>query len=364
MSTHAAVRSQIKSSATVQNDRRLPHLALDTRRVGQSDQFDVWREYNQTGFDVSRRDMRAEGFGASVHAWRTKRAVFADVKFAPLRTRRTSSHIRLLEEGHLLLRYYKEGSARCRIGDKTVTCRPGEVHIFDYCQEMQAATDHVHQVCVYIPHSTISYDPARHPSHLCLQPASALGRVMQSALSSALEQLPCASTDDGNDIDDSVTGIIGSILSTRTLDEGTKVAFDRARNRAMRSFIRDNIRDPELGVHTLLRNFGASRATIYRVFDEDGGIARYIANQRLEHAFWALAGSIGERGSIQTIAEECGFTEASNFARSFRREFGFPPSDLLSQRPHSLAQAEIVISQGETDCKRQIPGLWDWVRAA
>ena len=61
--------------------------------------------------------------------------------------------------------------------------------------------------------------------------------------------------------------------------------------------------------------------------ESQGGVTRYIRRQRLLESHAALCDPIGDK-SIAAIAEELCFTDASEFSRAFRREFGASPSDV------------------------------------
>ena len=84
--------------------------------------------------------------------------------------------------------------------------------------------------------------------------------------------------------------------------------------------------DPELSADALAKACGGSRATLYRAFDEDGGVHRFIQQRRLEHAHQALWRR--DRQSVCDIAYGHGFPSQPHFSRVFRRHFGYSPSDV------------------------------------
>lgn len=92
----------------------------------------------------------------------------------------------------------------------------------------------------------------------------------------------------------------------------------------------------------LARFANVSRATLYRAFDLDGGVARYIQVRRLHHARTALA---RRRDGVPNVAEvgyRYGFTSPSHFSRQFRQYFGYSPSDV---EPPSVP-AGVTLSTG------------------
>lgn len=98
------------------------------------------------------------------------------------------------------------------------------------------------------------------------------------------------------------------------------ILFDRAR-----SHIQAHFGDPELTPERVAQDLRVSRSNLYRVFEQAGGVSRYIQQCRLFAAHAALTHESGRR--IQDIAYSCGFKLASDFTRAFRREFGFSPRE-------------------------------------
>jgi AraC-like DNA-binding protein len=106
-------------------------------------------------------------------------------------------------------------------------------------------------------------------------------------------------------------------------------------------FVRANIASRDLGVNALQRELGVSRSRLYRLFEPHGGVLHYIQHRRLLEAHAALADP-NETRRICDIAEERGFTDASEFSRAFRREFGYSPSEARGggsgKQPNRLVQ--------------------------
>lgn len=94
---------------------------------------------------------------------------------------------------------------------------------------------------------------------------------------------------------------------------------------AMR-FIDLHLADPRLDADHIAAALNCSRATLYRVFAQEGlGVAEAIRSARLERAR-VLVETVPTR-SISDIAVECGLFDTVNFSRHFRRRFGLSPTD-------------------------------------
>jgi AraC-like DNA-binding protein len=79
-----------------------------------------------------------------------------------------------------------------------------------------------------------------------------------------------------------------------------------------------------------------SRSSLYRLFEDIGGVARYIQSQRLLEAHAVLSDPATTK-SISAIAEDLCFADASSFSRVFRREFGHSPGEVRSAALAGLA---------------------------
>jgi AraC-like DNA-binding protein len=110
---------------------------------------------------------------------------------------------------------------------------------------------------------------------------------------------------------------------------GDSRELDAARHLAMRRYVEEHLGDPQLGVASLCAAFGASRATIYRDFAEDGGVAHFVIRRRLERAFRDLASGPPDRGRVRQVAERWGFACPYHFSRAFRRQFDLWPSEVF-----------------------------------
>ncbi|MGY8661497.1 AraC family transcriptional regulator [Bradyrhizobium sp. UFLA05-109] len=78
----------------------------------------------------------------------------------------------------------------------------------------------------------------------------------------------------------------------------------------------------------LCRQFQISRASLYRLFEADGGLAHYIREQRLNHALRLLISPAAQDTRLIDLAVELHFSSDSTFIRAFRRKFGLTPGEL------------------------------------
>ena len=130
-------------------------------------------------------------------------------------------------------------------------------------------------------------------------------------------------------------------VARRQLDLGRK---ERVRQTVLR-----HLRTPILGPRTLSRLVGMSRSNLYRLFEDTGGVARYIQRQRLLEAHAVLSDPATTK-PISSIAEDLCFADASSFSRTFKREFGHSPTEVRSAALMGLAPSAAprgrILSEG------------------
>jgi len=86
--------------------------------------------------------------------------------------------------------------------------------------------------------------------------------------------------------------------------------------------------DADLTAEAAARRFGISTRKLYYLFEEIGGFALHVQEQRLRRARAALFDPSGERRSIADIASDHGFAHRSTFVAAFRRLFGMSPREM------------------------------------
>lgn len=109
---------------------------------------------------------------------------------------------------------------------------------------------------------------------------------------------------------------------------------DGSRADAIRRFVQAELGSPDLSVEAVAERFGLSRAGLYRLFAGEGGVQRFIREQRLARAMAMLARPHGGgRRRVSAVAHACGFTDGKTFSRAFKRRFGQLPSAVVPALP-------------------------------
>ncbi|MFM0640196.1 helix-turn-helix domain-containing protein [Paraburkholderia metrosideri] len=99
----------------------------------------------------------------------------------------------------------------------------------------------------------------------------------------------------------------------------------------VRRHVETHLHDPDLSPDSVLASLHLSRASVYRIFEHEGGLAAYIRSRRLRMAADELVRF--PQMEVQDIASGLGFNDASTFTRAFRRAFDIAPSELHEYAP-------------------------------
>jgi AraC-like DNA-binding protein len=120
---------------------------------------------------------------------------------------------------------------------------------------------------------------------------------------------------------------------------------------AVQDYIEAHLTDQRLSPERLAEIFRMSRATLYRLFEEDDGVAALIRARRLDRCFQELARG-GHRGRVVGIGEIAftyGFGSEAHFSRVFRQRFGISPREARGTLPASGASDA---AEAEDDARR------------
>jgi AraC-like DNA-binding protein len=203
---------------------------------------------------------------------------------------------------------------------------PGRVTLFDLARPATKLAFPGRTVCLAMSRDLIEEAlPSANVHGLTLGP---LGRLMADHLRSLAEH--------GSRIDVAATALL--TLSTvqllaacvrpsaGNLEQARPLLTLALMQRAKR-YVRANCCDPALSPEKVAAQIGASRTTLYRAFQLQGGISEYIRLSRLDSARAALTDKDDPR-RIGEIAYAHGFANEAQFSRAIRSAFGASPREL------------------------------------
>ncbi|SAK45914.1 AraC family transcriptional regulator [Caballeronia catudaia] len=106
----------------------------------------------------------------------------------------------------------------------------------------------------------------------------------------------------------------------------SRAALQTAVKEQVKRYVDTHLHEADLTPMKIVEALALKRATIYRWFEQEGGLAAYIRHRRLREA----ADDIARFPNLQIadIAFGLGFKSASDFTRAFRRAFDVSPLEM------------------------------------
>jgi AraC-like DNA-binding protein len=308
-----------------------PFRVFETRN-----QMENWRERVSYLYDVTLGDQSPAEFRLLAEAWKLGELVLnRNTNTAQLTYTRGHTHLRKVDPEYLHLRVLRRGASILNIDGRDYLQSAGKIHLVDYSRTMTATTMAVIQQGAFIPHSAIGYDPSIHPPIIEIDLLSPLGHILGDFIDGTFDQIQTMDAKSAAEFEPSFCAFVSAFVRN-TLPEEVRPLFQAERSNSMHRFIDQNIHLSEIGIESLLAKFGAARATIYRDFENDGGVGRYVMERRLEKACDELGRCQPQRGLVQEIAEKWHFSSTSYFCRLFKQRFGVSPGEIAG-RPEVAA---------------------------
>ncbi|MEL6826812.1 MAG: helix-turn-helix domain-containing protein [Pseudomonadota bacterium] len=218
-----------------------------------------------------------------------------------------------------------------------VECATGAITLLDYCRPFTSL--HTDNEChsFFVPHDAINYRPSDAPHALAYSAHSQIGQLIGREMDNLLAQLKGGATMIAPADVRRFLGCIEVAMSPETASKSATAQFRESLKRAIQLFIEQRLDSPNLSATLILQNFAVSRASLYRLFDVEGGVRNYINHRRLVGAVTELAGTPRTRGQIHRVSERWGFSSDASFNRMVKREYGVTPGALF-QMPVQFAE--------------------------
>lgn len=256
---------------------------------------------------------------------------------SPLEYDRTAAHIARggLDHYHITVCFH--GQIRFASGRREIALRPGDVCLIDMAQPSRtwltgAGGERSRQTSLILPRPVLAPRLA-HPdsSTATLLPGCDRRARLLADQFAALWQQP--ETADAAAVTAAmVDGICDVIAEVAGRAADARGDVGRAERRlllaAIKQHIDVNLHTGALSADDLCSRFRLSRASLYRLFESDGGLAHYVQDQRLNRALLLLISPAARSKRLIDLAVELQFSGDSTFVRAFRRQFGLTPGEV------------------------------------
>ncbi|KGE02826.1 AraC-like ligand-binding domain-containing protein [Pseudohaliea rubra] len=281
-----------------------------------------------------------------LESWRVGGLIFSHWSLSAARHERSQAMADSGGNNWLVLRILQRGRQALIIDDRHhVTVNTDTILLTDWSMPWVCNSSDCHLFTVGIPRSHLSAHKllnVKIPA-LSWNRNTAEGLQLASMVALLWKQLPTLDAADAESVARGFVGFLDGILSNHPTLLRAQYA-NTSRLAAMKSLLNERLQDPELGVTTLCEQFACSRATVYRLFERDGGVAAFIQQQRLHGCMTELAR--GDRAANATLAQlsrRWCLGSAARLCRLFEDYFALTPQGVLAAR-----KADQAISAGKS----------------
>jgi AraC-like DNA-binding protein len=300
----------------------VPVLRSSDYSVPHEHAFDVYHDANAPVFDTYAPD-GGSGFWMDTIDYLIDDIMVSRLDTGPHTMLRTADHLREGTTDWITVQLHHTGGLMGAVGGATtLDLGPNQVAIVDLSEPITAWSRGGVSTWVGLPRHRVA-DADRLAAVRTLDRSSLRGRILDAAVRELWRRLPHARADETDELAGAIAETVNAALAA---DEF--MPTDRDLAVAMRDFVNVNLGDLDLDVDTLRATFHCSRATAYRLFEPQGGVAAYIRDQRLMRCFAELTRPAKLPRLVSEVATRWGFENPSHFNRLFKAKFGLPPSRL------------------------------------
>ncbi|SDU15402.1 helix-turn-helix domain-containing protein [Stappia sp. ES.058] len=228
---------------------------------------------------------------------------------------------------HLILEVYLSGRNFTTCGE-TEYIEDGTVSLVNLAYRSEGFATASHFLSLVLPRDLIR----QHLPHLAsrrgnlFSAGSIANRLLTGHLLTMRREMEGAT---GADVPMLTAGLVGLVeaLTARPGDTEAE-AVQPVLFETIKTYIKGHLGDAGLNSEHLARRFRLSRATLFRLFREVGGVSAYIQQERLSACFRAFADPQLASRPIYHVAGDFGLTNASHLSTQFRCRFGTTPREV------------------------------------
>jgi AraC-like DNA-binding protein len=296
-------------------------------------QMHAWRDYVGRSLDVSvSRAQVAGGFRGDIESWVLGDMVFMDARTDPFVQARSQARISTDNVREFVLHMAIEGIVET-LTDRMPRRSAGQhvpgVLALDMGQPMHMWRPAPARVLAFFLPRAVVEAVVRDPDALHGQViafTSPAGRQLARQLRplvAGLHGLPRAAAERA--LRAGAAAILAAFARQQRLDGRSDASERRTLRGDIDAHVQANLHRQGLTPDSILRNFAIARPTLYRLFEDEGGLAAYIRNRRLRAAANELVDA--PTLAVADIASTLAFGSATDFTRAFRRAYGLAPSE-------------------------------------
>lgn len=316
-------------------------FVVSTEGLAPDVRFDAWQAFFGEVNDIVVDRATRHAFEARNENWWLGGMLLTRNATPRMGLARSASAARRDGLDHRVLRVARSGSARTRVGERAFAAGPGDLVVESLATGFEDAWDPSEWVSLNVSSddepelwrglAAIEPGPVRTPA----------GRLLADYLLSLAIRMDEARAADLATLADATRSMVAAcLLKDRAPAEEVRTGIAAVQRRRAEAAIREHVASARLGPSRVADLAGLSRSALYRLFEDEGGVATYIRRVRLDGVLADLSDPRKQGLQIAEIAARWGFHNVSAFNRTFRSAFGCAPGEVRAGAPRPRRGAE------------------------
>jgi len=293
------------------------------------DAFERWRCSLADVLDVSIDEADRKTFSAHISVAQAGYGLLMRTKADAQMMARSGRHIRRDAIDHFCIAFLRSGR---NDGDYHHICSRADTTSILFADEAQESRRHYSRfeaLRLLIPRSRIPGALRGANVHGLTIPIAQAGA---SLLASHVQTLACridelTKAEAEAAIDAAMLLVPGALNAAQPFFERLDPRFDASLISMIKSYIDSHLGGLAESPAAICQRFGLSRSSLYRLFECEGGVARYIMNKKLDLARHLLSEGAGDAVAIRSVGERIGFKSEAHFSRAFKKRFSMTPRE-------------------------------------
>ena len=311
----------------------LPFSDLDSAQLDEADRFDVWRDSISPLFDsLPKHSGDEHSFDVEARLYLSSKCIFSKTSFNAQRFLRNSRWCDLHDPDHVLIQLYTKGGYVGKNGHRELQVRPGDIVLLDLGYTLSTSAEDSSNITLVLPrHFIVDYiGPQGLDFGYVIKRETALAKLMGGQIQLLWAQM------DGLDsvvaelaLENLCRSFMDFFKTVQRGDDYNGNILGESQRDACMVFVENNLANTNLGVSHICQYLGISRASVYRLFKPEGGVAAYIQKRRLFRCYRELVKQGNPK--VVDVALRWGFSDHSHFTKCFKRQFSQTPSEVMEQ---------------------------------
>jgi AraC-like DNA-binding protein len=338
--------------------RRPPNRLSLSIRGSNAGEFELWRSGYAPLFEMDAESTAARAsFRAGLTSYNLANVLIIDGYSSAETLDRSARTIARSNIDHISLTVHTQGGFGLEAEGRASEVRTGDICVLDMTRRSRLRAPDYKSLTLVLPRTLLEpYVADLDALHGKVLPkGSALNTMLAAHMRLLYAQAPSLDLSESHAAARGTATLVAAFAGASSSGRDMIAqAAAGASLEACRQVIEAHLHEQQLGPEYLCERLGVSRAKLYRMFEQLGGVTWYIQRRRLVRAYRIIVDPLHSRERISAIAARCGFSNTSAFNRAFRQLHGMSPTELRIES----ASGELDETELSGDQAYRTIGFW------